>query len=163
MEESIMSDRLRMVDDRLAIIELVAQYAFAIDRGDFSCLVSSFLTDGRFYSEDGQFSAQGHILLRRLWETELAKITFSRHIVNHQSIVLDQDDRDRASGTVAGHAESVRNGKADIFAMNYHDHYQRNAGRWVFSERKIQFLYYTTSEDYCKTLPELYPLTGFVK
>ena len=147
-----MLDRMRILEDRLAIMELVGGYALNVDARNYDALAGAFVEDARFYTEDNSLDARGSHVIKAMMEAELPKVAFQFHTIHQHVISFDATDSDRASGIAAGHAEIMREGQAMVLAMRYHDQYQRRATGWKFVERRLEYLYYTPPEGYAKAL-----------
>lgn len=133
--------RIRRIEDREAIRVLVGQYAIAMDNKDFDLVAAIFAPDGRFGWVDGAFDIRGRDEIVTMYRTRLASAGPSFHYTHDQFVTWDEADEDRASGLVLGHAETAAGPSQGLVAIRYHDRYVRHAGRWLFQERLLGFLY----------------------
>jgi ketosteroid isomerase-like protein len=148
MSESI-ERRLRMLEDREAIRNLVARYGFVIDDRDMDGVADCFTEDGGFSSREGNIGARGRQAVVDQFHDRWAVLGPANHIVHQHYIELDPGDRNRATGLVSSHAELVRNGDVQITALRYDDEYRRCPdGRWRFADRMLSVFYYLKPEDY---------------
>lgn len=143
--------RVRRLEDRAELRELVARYAVAIDDRDIEAITALFTPDGVFRSQDGVMNARGHEAVIEQFRGRFKALTVSYHFA-HDQVLSFGNDPDAASGLVTAHAEVWRNGRALIAALRYADAYRRHAGRWCFAERQVSFLYYLPVDEYAQGL-----------
>ncbi len=137
-----LKDRIDRIESRNAIAELVTAYAIACDEHDMPRLVDLFTGDARFDSPSGVMVAQGRDAIEAMF-IELFKVRGPAfHWTHDLTVTIDDRDADRATGLVLSHAETCPDKTVSLAAMRYHDDYQRDAGRWRFKKRVINFLYY---------------------
>lgn len=77
------------MQDKFAIMELIARYNHAIDGGDPDGVAACFVADGTFQGRSGFFS--GHAELRKLGMT-VTPALIPRHIVSNILITAAGDD-----------------------------------------------------------------------
>jgi uncharacterized protein (TIGR02246 family) len=143
--------RLRRVEDRLAIQELVSAYTFAIDDRDLGRVAALFTEDGRFRSADGVMDARGRAAICEQFRTRFDALGFNFHVTH--DLAIEFTGPDEATGQVSSHAEVVRTGEAMVTGMRYHDAYRRcSDGGWRFADRCIHFFYYLPVVDYREAL-----------
>ncbi|MDH6676952.1 ketosteroid isomerase-like protein [Rhodococcus sp. LBL1] len=134
----------RELADRLALSDLVAQYAIAVDRRDELALAALFTDDARVVQPAG--------LVRRGKEPVLdgapsivagvlgavAHLHSTRHVVSQQ---IADPAGDTARGEVyceAHHVYAVEDGHRDyVVAIRYEDEYRRDAGAWRIARREL--------------------------
>lgn len=151
-DPSTLTQRIRALEDRLALRELVARYGIAVDDRDIDTLATLFTPDASFRSQDAVMNATGRDAIIEQFHGRFAALKATNHVAHDQIIDLDPVDPDRASGLVSSHAEVWRNGQALIAALRYRDRYERRAGRWCFAERVLSFLYYLPVTEYAEGL-----------
>ena len=125
----------------LAIVEiqqLAQRYAVYVDARDLDGLVALFVPDVRVGRE-----GSGHEALRADFERQLRATGVSfLQVGNH---VVDFADEDHASGVVYCRGEIQEGGPEGarwiIQLIQYHDRYERRAGRWLFVRRKHLLVY----------------------
>lgn len=150
-EVSGLEQRIRRLEDRAQLRELIALYCIAIDDRDIETVGSLFTNDGRFRSQDGVMDAQGREAVLNQFRGRFAALKATNHIA-HDQILTFGADPDAASGIVTSHAEVWRNGRALIAALRYRNTYRRETGRWRFADRLLSFLYYLPVEEYAQGL-----------
>lgn len=141
--------RLRVLEDRAELRELVARYGIAVDDRDIAGLAELFTPGGSFRSVDGVMSALGRDAVVQQFHGRFAALQATNHIA-HDQILEFAADPDEAEGLVTSHAEVCRNGRTFIAALRYRDRYRRHEGRWRFAERILSFLYYLPADEYAE-------------
>jgi uncharacterized protein (TIGR02246 family) len=139
--------RLRTLEDRAELRELVARYGVAVDDRDIAALTELFTPDGSFRSVDGVMSAHGREAVIQQFHRRFAALQVTNHIA-HEQILDFAADPDAAEGLVTSHAEVCRDGRTLVAALRYRDRYRRHEGRWRFAGRLLSFLYYLPVEEY---------------
>jgi uncharacterized protein (TIGR02246 family) len=143
--------RIRRIEDRQAISDLIQDYTFAMDNRDLEWAMNLFTEDGRFRSADGEIDGLGREAMVDLYRKRFAALGFNFHVTHDQHVVFESDDV--ATGLVSSHAEIVRNGETMVAAMRYHDVYRRcNDAKWRFADRCIHFFYYVPVAQYLEAL-----------
>ncbi len=148
---SALEGRIRRLEDRALLRELVARYGVAIDDRDIDAIAELFCADGRFRSQDGVMDARGRDAVLKQFRGRFAALKATNHIV-HDQILTFGDDPDSVTGLVTSHAEVWRNGRALIAALRYRDLYRRDDGGWRFADRLLSFLYYMPVDEYAEGL-----------
>jgi hypothetical protein len=131
--------RVRRLEDRQELADLIARYGVAVDDRDGPRLLELFAPDGVFEGHslgdsDGPDAVLGYF--RERWKDYGA--TF--HYTHTQTVEFGADP-DVATGLVTGHAEIAYKGRAVWTAFRYHDDYTRVEGAWRFRGRRVRFLY----------------------
>ena len=121
--------RLEAVEAQLAITQLAARYAIAVDGRDLDALVELFVDDVNTGT-----SGIGRAALRAVYEQSLLRFYRSMHHVGGQTIELTGPDT--ASGRVYCRAEHEVADRWVIILMCYHDDYERRDGVWLFRRRR---------------------------
>ncbi|HEX5460481.1 MAG TPA: nuclear transport factor 2 family protein [Steroidobacteraceae bacterium] len=141
--------RLRVLEDRAELRELVARYGVAVDDRDIAALTELFTPDGAFRSVDGVMSAVGRDAVIEQFHGRFAALQATNHIA-HDQILDFAADPDAAEGLVTSHAEVCRHDRTFVAALRYRDRYSHHEGRWRFFERCLSFLYYLPVEEYAE-------------
>jgi ketosteroid isomerase-like protein len=139
-----LEQRLRRVEDTLAIRDLVARYAFAIDDRDFDALHELYARDAVF--EGSVETAVGRDAVVDYLRRQMQRYGPTMHSPHIQTI--DWGEAGTASGVVSVHAEQALDGTLVIVAFRYYDRYRFEDGRWRFVERRLKFLYATPAEEW---------------
>lgn len=147
-----LEERIRRIEDREQIRDLVSRYGYVVDGRDIEALADLFTPDGRFRSRDGVMNAAGRQAVIETFHGRYAALRFSLHWTHDVIVELDQGDADAATGLVGSHAEVNRNGVTMIAGLQYQDRYRRHEGRWRFADRLLSFTYYVPVEQYAGAL-----------
>lgn len=155
MAERTLEHRVRELEDRVAIGELIARYGFEIDDRDMPAVADLFTEDAVVRSADGVMNATGRDAVIEQFHGRFSVLGPSNHFTHDRIVAFDESDPDRATGLVNSHAEMTRSGKARLASIRYDDEYRRCAdGRWRFRERVLSFFYFTAPEELGATLAE---------
>jgi ketosteroid isomerase-like protein len=144
--------RIRRLEDREAIHELIARYAIAMDDRDLAAFPEVFTQDTVLRSQDGVMNAVGLAAVTELFRGRFLVLGPSNHFTHDKILQFDERDADVASGIVSSHAEMNRKGEAMLAAIRYHDRYRRDAGQWKIAERVLSFFYYVPTSQYLDAL-----------
>lgn len=139
---SDLETRLRQVEDRLAIQDLVQLYGYVMDERDLEGLPQLFTEDGELYSEDGVFQAVGLQTISDTYAGRYSALGPTYHYAHGVIVRFDDNDSDVAHGLVNGNAEVVRNGVTMVVALRYKDTYQRTDQGWRIKVRTMSYMYY---------------------
>ena len=153
--------RIARIESRNAIMDLVPQYSRVIDEHDLAGIVSLFTPDGYLRNATRQMDARGQDAIRALYQKVFAALGPSFHYSHNHLIVFDEDDENRATGTVTGHSETFRKGAQYLAAIRYDDEYQRIDGRWLFKGRQLNFLYFCSMDELRTVLGEKQRITVY--
>lgn len=148
--------RLRRLEARVQIRELIARYCFSVDARDIAGIGECFTRAGRFRSLDGKMDAAGRAAVIEQFHARFAVLGPSNHFTHDQLVEFQPGEPERARGIVSSHAEVIRNGEPLWAALRYRDEYCLEEGRWRFSDRVLEFFYYLNPNSYgevmCSTL-----------
>jgi uncharacterized protein (TIGR02246 family) len=145
MAETSLEDRLRRIEDRFAIMDLVAAYCSAIDGRDLDAFVDCFTADGVIRHEDGVMRLDGREAIRDYYSMRFPAYGVTFHYPHSHVVTLEGPDE--ADGVVTAHAEMALDGAGWIAAFRYTDTYRREGGRWRFRERVLACWYYMKLAD----------------
>lgn len=137
-----LEDRLRRVEDRLDITDLVQLYGYVMDERDLDGLPRLFTSDAELHSEDGVFKAIGLDAIRETYAGRYAALGPTYHYAHGVIVRFDDSDPDVAYGLVNGNAEVVREGTTMVVALRYKDTYRRTDEGWRFQVRTMSYMYY---------------------
>jgi ketosteroid isomerase-like protein len=129
--------RIRSLEDRAELGELIARYALAVDDRDFDTIARLFSSDCVFENVKG--IERGRERVVAYYRERLGEFGPTYHIPHVQS--LEVLDGDHARGTVLAHAELAINGITYMVALRYLDDYVRENERWCFQQRRVRQLY----------------------
>lgn len=140
--------RVRRLEDKDAIAELVVRYGELVDAHDAVRLRTLFTDDIHLYFSNGVVEGRGIESVLRVLTQRWDMIKTSVHVSHGHVIDLDPLDGDRATGVLFSHAEVVREGTPMVAALRYDDRYRRLGQRWLFAARKLSFFYYVEAASY---------------
>jgi len=132
--------RLRRLEDRFAIQDLVAAYCNAIDERDLDRFLSLFTDEAVQRHRDGVMRVDGKAALETYYRQRFAGYGYTYHYPHASTVSFESDDD--ATGVVTGHAEMSVDGELVLAAIRYTDRYRRTSGGWRFAERELAFGYY---------------------
>lgn len=147
-----LENRLRAVEDRLAIQQLITLYGFVMDERDSDGMSSLFTHDARLASADGVMDAEGLDRIVETYQSRYDALGATNHFVHGLVLRFDELDPDIAHGVVSGHAEVVRNDETFWVALRYLDDYRRTAHGWRIASRVMSYMYYAKVDDYAETM-----------
>ena len=129
--------------DHLAIRELVDAYAHCADRRDGEGQMALFTEDTRFLVfMDAKASTPTQTISRRTdlkpVFDDLRQYEATTHFNGQSTIALNGDTATGESYCQAHHVQ-VRDGRRSLMvaSIRYLDTFTRQAGRWLFSERRL--------------------------
>ncbi|MCZ8130918.1 MAG: nuclear transport factor 2 family protein [Steroidobacteraceae bacterium] len=152
MTDTSLERRIRRLEDRVEIGELIARYGLAMDGRDLDEIEAIFTPDAVLRSRDGVMNARGREAIVLLYRGRFTVLGPSNHFTHDRIVTFDANDPDLARGLVVSHAEMNRNGRGMIAAIRYADVYQRHEGAWRFAERELSFMYYVAAAEYVDAL-----------
>jgi hypothetical protein len=144
--------RIRRLEDRAEIAELVARYGLVMDDRDLEAMPGLFTPDVSIRSADGVMNSTGIDAVVTMLRGRFTVLGPSNHFTHDRIVTFDDADPDRATGLVQSHAEMNRRGVAMLAAIRYHDDYRRHDGRWKFASRLLSFFYYVPADEYVDAL-----------
>jgi uncharacterized protein (TIGR02246 family) len=137
------------MSDRDAILDVVAQYAHAVDDRDIARILTCFAPDGRIDFEGGQTSGEGHDGIRRAFEQAftgpmLAPPATSTHLMANTLVSIDGDTAHAETQGVAFLA-SPSTGTVVARGLRYHDDLRREGAGWRITHRVHRSTWQTES------------------
>jgi hypothetical protein len=129
--------RIRRLEDRQELADLVAAYGRLVDDRDWVAVEALYALDSVFDTVGGRIT--GRKAVREYYESRTSQFGPTFHYPHTWEVFFDGDDA--ARGIVTSHAELAIDGDAVWIAQRYHDKYLRTADGWRFQERKVNFLY----------------------
>lgn len=129
-------------EDELAVRELAARYAGAVDRRDERQFLSAFSSDARLRVSVADDPAapgadlRGHDQLRAVVDG-IARFSRTFHFVGHAT--YETEGSDDISGEVYCQAHHLIDGERDLMMLiRYHDRYRRQPdGTWLITDRHV--------------------------
>ena len=144
--------RIRRLEDREAIAELIARYCLVMDNRDMENMPDLFTPDVVIRSADGVMNTVGREAAVELFRGRFRVLGPSNHFTHDRIVTFDESNPDRATGLVLAHAEMNRKNQPMLAAIRYEDVYLRHAGRWKFRSRTLAFMYYVPTAEYLDAL-----------
>ena len=144
--------RIRRLEDRVEIGELIARYGLVMDNRDVLAMGDLFTADVIIESADGVMNIRGREAAVDLFRGRFRVLGPSNHFSHDRVLTFDDSNPDEATGLVLSHAEMNRKGMAMLAAIRDHDSYRRDAGRWRFARRLLTFMYYVPAAEYLDAL-----------
>ena len=140
-----LEDRIQQLEDRNAILDLIARYSNAVDDRDIEAVGELFCEDGAFGRFNGTDRAEGRQAIVAFYNERLGLVGPSFHYPHAHLIEFESNTS--ATGVVTAHAEMGVGDKMVLTGFRYQDRYRKDAdGRWRFLERLTRF-YYMMSHD----------------
>jgi hypothetical protein len=131
-----LTTRVRRLEDRAELWELVCRYAVAVDDEDYGTLETLFAPDAEFVGLSGDTTSGRDAVIDYL--RERASTAHKQRVHTPTSQVLESLGEDRAEALVNCYAALFgHDGSETFFAFRYRDEYQRAAGRWSFRRRHV--------------------------
>lgn len=135
--EADLERRVRRLEDRWELADLVARYAVAVDDRDWDAVGQMYAEHSVFDSVLGRFEGRDAVVAYYAERTDSFGPTF--HIPHTQTVEFSGEDE--ATGVVTAHAELAIGEETVVVALRYADRYVREDGAWRFAERQVQQLY----------------------
>lgn len=153
-----LEQRIRLLEDRAAISDLVVSYFLASDDDDSEGLAASFTEDATF-SSSGQCNATGRDEIVAFIKAARSHMGLTIHTPNYVQCRFETDDR--ATGLVGAHLELVLGGSSIFGAVRYVDKYLRKDGVWRFAARDMRTVHIApwsdVGEAFASTTPVRWP------
>jgi ketosteroid isomerase-like protein len=143
-----LEDRVRRLEARVDIDDLIARYGLVMDNRDVASLPELFTADALVESSEGGMHAVGRDAVVELFLARFRVLGPSNHVTHDRIVTFDAADPDRARGLVLSHAEMRVSEEPMVAAIRYVDAYRRDDGRWRFAERRLHFMYYARAAAY---------------
>lgn len=129
--------RIRRLEDRAALDELIGRYSIARDTRDLAGLIAFFAPDAEFHRAGAV--VRGREELTAFFERSMARYSTTLHTVHTRNYDWVHDDEVR--GLVTGHAELALDGTLVVAAYRYDDVYVRSGEEWLIKTRSLRFMY----------------------
>jgi ketosteroid isomerase-like protein len=140
-----LEQRVKRIEDRFAIGDLVAEYCFGIDNRDLGRFVACFTADAVVRHQDGVMELRGRDAIHEYYARRFRDYGVTFHYPHVHTVEIESDTE--ATGVVSGHAEMGLSGEGWLAALRYTDRYRFEEGRWRFAERVIATWYYMRLAD----------------
>jgi SnoaL-like domain len=147
-----LEQRIKRLEDRAAINDLVVLYGFVMDERDVPGIRRLFAADATLRSQDGVFAAKGIEDIVSTYQGRFAALGPTNHVSHGHVVRFDDADPDVAYGVLASHAEVVREDRSMLVGLRYKDTYRRTAEGWRFQDRLMSYMYYVDVREYAEAL-----------
>lgn len=129
--------RIRRLEDRAELEELVAVYGRRIDDRDVDGIAALYTADAMFDSTDGPITGRDAVIA--YYRRQLDRYGMTYHYPHSHTIEFTGPDT--ATGVVSAHAELAIIPTPFVVALRYLDEYRREDARWKFVSRRALQLY----------------------
>lgn len=146
-----LEDRIRRLEDRVELLDLVAGYFLASDDDDLAALRECFCEDARFIASGFNGGAGREGIIAFLKEARAA-MGQTVHTIHHAQISFPAPDE--ASGIVTAHLELGLGDETCLGAVRYFDTYRRVGGRWRIASREMKIVYLNPWKDMGSSLTQ---------
>ena len=136
-----LEQRLRRLEDRAALDDLVVRYFIAADGDDYDGIGASFTGDATFASS-GVVNAQGRDAIVSFIRSSRERMGLTVHTPHYGLYTFANDER--AHGIVGAHLELVLAGEPLFGAVRYEDEYRRTDQGWRIAERDMRVVHIAT-------------------
>lgn len=130
--------RLRELEDRAAINDLVVRYFLAVDSDDIDEI-------GRVFAENATFGISGEVVAvgrQKILDYLVAARNAMGLTVHTPDYVLQtRADSETVKGVVGAHLELVLGGKAVFGAVRYEDEYKQDGRAWMIRRRDMRTIH----------------------
>jgi ketosteroid isomerase-like protein len=124
--------------DRVAVLEVVASYATALDTKNWSLLETLFAPDATVSFGSSVGSAQGPAAIASLLRSTLERLDGSQHLVANSVVRLAGDIAEHTCYVQGQHIRrGAPGGELYLVAGRYDDQFRRTADGWRFTSRTI--------------------------
>jgi hypothetical protein len=121
MSHAWVASRLRQLENRTAIDELIAEYGFVIDNRDTPALAELFCEQAELRSRDWVVNTLGRVAIFAWYQQRLAAPGPTFHYTHDRVLNLGDANPDVANVILCAYAEVVRHQPALLAAIRYHD------------------------------------------
>ena len=144
--------RLRRLEDRIEINDLIARYGLVMDNRDMAGMPGLFTHDVVISSTDGGMSAAGREAAVEMYRRRIKGLGPSNHFTHDRIVTFDEGSADVARGIVLSHSEMNLRGAAMLAAIRYTDVYRREESCWRFAARALSFLYFLRADEFAEAM-----------
>lgn len=133
-----LEERVRKLEDRAELHDLIATYFRATDDDDYGSLGDCFTSDATF-AASGFSEAVGRADVTELLKAARTGMGQTVHTPNY--VQLTFEGLDEASGMVAAHLELGMVEATYFGAVRYLDRYRREVGKWRIAHREMRAIH----------------------
>jgi len=126
--------RIRRLEDRAELNDLVVRYFLASDDDDYESYLKIFAPDMEFLISNTSCGV-GREAVMAFLKGEREKMGSTIHTPHYALLTFESEDR--ATGLVGAHLELARAGSTLFGAVRYKDEYVRQGGRWQIRRKNM--------------------------
>ncbi|MES2492222.1 MAG: nuclear transport factor 2 family protein [Pseudomonadota bacterium] len=141
--------RIRKLEDRAEIQDLVARYFQVTDDDDLAALAECFTDDARFVAS-GFVGGESRAGIMEFLANARAAMTQTVHTPHYVQIAFDGPDS--ATGTVMAHLEIGIGGTTVYGAVRYYDVYRRERNSWRIAVRDMRTVHLSSWDEMARSL-----------
>ena len=130
--------RIRRLEDRAEIEDLVLKYFLAADDDDWETLGWTFAGDGSFSAGAFPGGSDRESVVKFI-QADRQNMGVTVHTQNTTLVTFD--DADHAHGVVGAHLELARGGTTVYGAVRYYDTYERTSDGWKIKSREMAIIH----------------------
>lgn len=150
-----LEQRIRRLEDRAAISDLVVSYFLASDDDDLDGVAASFTADATF-SSSGALNATGRDAIVEFIRDARTYMGLTVHTPHYVQCQFEAEDR--ATGLVGAHLELVLGGVSVFGAVRYVDSYVREGKVWRFASRDMRTVHIAPWNEVGSSFPSTTPV-----
>jgi len=136
--------RIKRLEDRAALNDLVVGYFLAADGDDLEGVGNSFTEDATF-SASGNPAGEGREAIVAFIKASREQMGLTIHTPHYAQLAFDGPDQ--ARGLVGAHLELVLGGTAVYGAVRYVDEYRRVGEEWRIHKRDMRTIHIAPWQD----------------
>lgn len=151
MSSPDLASRIRRLEDRAALEDLVVRYFVAADDDDLETLSGTFAEDAEFVASGFECGSDRDSIVKFI-QDDRRNMGVTVHTPNYT--LLTWHDDDHVSGVVGAHLELARGGTTLYGAVRYLDDYRRTTDGWRFARREMATIHVGDWRDVATSLTE---------
>lgn len=136
MSSPDLAARIRRLEDRAELQDLVIRYFVAADDDDVETLAGTF-ADGAEFLASGFSCGTGRDAIVEFIRSDRRNMGVTVHTRDYTLLSFPELDADRATGITGAHLELARGGTTLFGAVRYLDDFVRTADGWRFARREM--------------------------
>jgi hypothetical protein len=149
-----LEERVKRLEDRAEINDLIVGYFLAADGDDLDGVGDSFTQQATF-SSSGIAAAEGRDAIVAFIRASRQHMGLTIHTPHYAHITFEHPDS--ARGLVGAHLELVLGGETVLGAVRYVDCYRRVGERWLIDTRDMRTIYIAPWNDVSDTFASKTP------
>ncbi|MFF2850303.1 nuclear transport factor 2 family protein [Streptomyces sp. NPDC058001] len=142
--------RIRRLEDRAELEDLVIRYFVAADDDDMDTLGAAFAEDAEFVIGGGFSGGSSRAAIVDFIRGDRKNMGVTVHTQNFTLLTFGDDDH--ASGVIGAHLELARGGTTVYGAVRYLDDYVRTAEGWKIKRREMATVHVGPWDDVATSL-----------